>query len=249
MRLSPLIRWSTRAALGVLIAAVAVAGPADAAGGKSAVVPPNAKTHGLTYGEWSAAFWQWAFSMPVDAHPLFDTAPASEGQSGKVWFLGGTFTTIEETPGVVVGEADRTITVPTGTFLFFPILNVEASDIEGNGETEAELRAAAEFFADFIDPANLFVRIDGKPVSNLAPFRVQSPLIPIAALPEDNILLAPAGTTGIAVGDGYHIMLKPLSVGTHTLEFGGFVDLSEIGGPLFMLDIRYTITVAPARKR
>jgi hypothetical protein len=248
MRLSSAIRWTTRGAAGLLLTALVVAEPA-AAGGGSGVVPPNARPHGKTYGEWSASFWQWAFSLPVDEHPLFDTAPGSTSQSGKVWFLGGTFTTIEETPGVVVGTADREITVPAGTSLFFPILNAEASDIEGNGETEAELRAAAEFFADFIDPADLFLRIDGKAVRNLAPFRMQSPLISIAPLPENNLFGVPAGTTGIAVGDGYHVMLNPLPVGTHTIEFGGSVDLSAIGGPIFILDISYEVTVVPARKR
>src|SRR5262249_11776095 len=46
------------------------------------VFTPNSSPYGKTYGEWSAAFWQWEFSLPVDHHPLFDTAPASTGQSG-----------------------------------------------------------------------------------------------------------------------------------------------------------------------
>ena len=246
MRLASVARWSARVAAGLLLAALVV-GPADAGGNaNSAVMPVNSKPHGISYAEWSARHWQWLFSMPGDEHPLADTAPAETNQSGKVWFLGGTFTSTEE-DGVIIGRATRTITVPKGTSLFFPLLDVESSDIEGNGETEAELRAGSQFLADFIDPDDLFLEIDGKPVTNLDKYRVQSPLFTLGPLHEGNLLGAPAGTTGISVSDGYFVMLKPLSVGTHTLHFGGLVDLTEAGGPVFALDITYTVTVRRAK--
>jgi hypothetical protein len=243
MRLAPVIRWSARAAAGLLLAALVVV-PAEAGGGNanSAVMPVNSKPYGLTYGQWSALHWRWLYSMPADEHPLADTAPAETNQSGKVWFLGGTFTTTD-VQGVVTGVADRTITIPTGTSLFFPILDVESSDIEGNGDTGAELAAASGALADLIDPDNLFLEIDGKPVTNLDKYRVVSPVFPLGPLPEDNLLGAPEGTTGISVSDGYFVMLHPLSAGKHTLHFGGFVDLTSVGGPLFALDITYTVTV------
>ncbi len=249
MRLAPAVRWSSRLVAGLVLAALVVvpaaAGPRNG-NANAAVVPVNARVNRLTYEQWSAAHWQWLFSMPGDAHPLADTAPAETNQTHPVYFLGGTFTSTEE-GGVVVGRADRTISVPRHTYLFFPLLDVEASDIEGNGETEAELRAVANFLADFIDPDDLFLTIDGKPVTNLDAYRVESPLFPIGPLPDGNVLGVPAGTTGIAVSDGYFAMLKPLSVGKHTLRFGGFVDLTEIGGPLFMLDIKYEVTVRAGR--
>ncbi len=212
------------------------------------VLPPQSRPFGLSYGEWSAAWWQWAFSLPVDAHPLFDTADCSAGQTGQVWFLGGTFSVIEIEPGVILGEADRTCTVPSSKALFFPLVNVETSTIEGNGETEEELRAAAEFFADFIVPDSLFCEVDGKAVKNLSQFRVQSPLFTIGPLPDNNILGAPEGSTSPSVSDGVFVMLAPLSVGTHTLHFGGAIDLTEIGGPVFIQDITYQITVVPKKK-
>src|SRR5262249_56211141 len=60
------------------------------------VLPPQSHPFGMTYGQWEGAFWRWAFSLPADHHPLTDTAPASTGQSGHVWFLGGT---LAPTPG------------------------------------------------------------------------------------------------------------------------------------------------------
>ena len=34
------------------------------------VIPPNAKAYGMTYGEWAPKWWQWAFSLPVEAQPV-----------------------------------------------------------------------------------------------------------------------------------------------------------------------------------
>jgi hypothetical protein len=214
------------------------------------VIPPQAKFQGLSYGQWSARQWQWLFSLPVDHHPLFETADCNAGQSGKVWFLGGTYASSEIAPNTYFGEADRNCTIPSGTALFFPMVTVETSEIEGYGSTEAELRDAANFLADFIIPESVFLEIDGEPVTNLEPYRVESPLFTFGPLPANNVeeatgVAAPEGATSPAVSDGYFAMVNPLSVGTHTLHFGGVIDATAIGGPLFIQDISYTITVAP----
>ena len=56
---------------------------------QSQVVPPNAIVAGRSYGDWSAAWWQWALSNPVASNPLFDHGTCGQGQSGAVFFLGG----------------------------------------------------------------------------------------------------------------------------------------------------------------
>src|SRR5947209_6336709 len=33
------------------------------------VHPPCSKPYGLTYGEWSAKWWQWVYSIPVGTNP------------------------------------------------------------------------------------------------------------------------------------------------------------------------------------
>src|SRR5262245_41956516 len=213
------------AALALLLLAGAAAVAAKALPG---VAPIDSKPRGLTYGQWSARHWQWLFSLPVDAHPLFDTADCSAGQSGHVWFLGGTFASIEVGPGVILGEADRTCTIPSGTALFFPLIDVEASTLEGNGDTVAELRDFAEFFTDFVDPSSVFLEIDGKS-ADVASFRVQSPLFTFGPLPDNNVVQlfgidAPEGTTSQSISDGWWAFLEPLSVGTHTIRFGGVAD-------------------------
>src|SRR5207253_9640148 len=124
-------------------------GYGEGAQGNAGVAPANSRALGLSYGAWSARWWQWAYSLPVDHHPLFDTAHCSAGQSGKVWFLGASFAPTATGSAQVVAIATRHCTIPAGTALFFPILNSEASTAEGNGTTEAELRATAQFFQDF----------------------------------------------------------------------------------------------------
>ena len=83
--------------LGVIMLALGLLGTATAAlagsNGNPGVLPVGSSPHGKTYGEWSAEHWKWTFSFPVDHHPQTDTADCSAGQSGPVWFLGGTFTT------------------------------------------------------------------------------------------------------------------------------------------------------------
>jgi hypothetical protein len=240
-------KHGTRAVLGVLLAtcigATLVASASENA--DSQVFPVNSKPYGLSYGEWSARQWQWLFSLPANGHPLFDTADCSAGQAGQVWFLGGTFSLTEIEPGVILGEATRECTIPSGTALFFPIVDAECSTIEGNGQTEEELRACAKSIADFIDPQSVHLEIDGKPVTNLQDYRVQSPLFPIGPLPESNLLGASTGATSPSVSDGVFVMVKPLSVGQHTIHFTGTTDLLPINGPTFMQDIAYNMTVTP----
>ena len=231
------------ALVGALVGVVAAAPIAGAAPGRPSVVPVGSTVDGHTYGEWSAAWWQWAYSMPIDQHPLFDTAGCNTSQSGNVWFLGATFQT-ETTPnGQVTAITTRKCKVPSNTYLFVPILNSEAATLEGNGSTEADLRAAAKAFQDTAQ--NMSISIDGVSVPNIGDYRVQSPLFTYGPLPANNVLAsfgydAPAGATSLSVGDGVYAMVEPLHYGHHTIHFHG-----EAPAFQFLLDITYNITVAP----
>ena len=70
------------------------------------VVPIHANYAGKSYGEWAAAWWQWAYRTFTFNSPMLDPTGenASVGQSGPVYFLAFTFA-----PTVV-----RNITVPAG---------------------------------------------------------------------------------------------------------------------------------------
>ena len=236
---------------GILVAAMVFAAVTFAVSQNNiTVIPPQAKPFGLSYSQWSVKWWQWAYSMPVDAHPLFDTADVDAGQSGPVWFLGGTFGSVEEN-GIFVGRAERDVTIPVGTALFFPILNAEGATVEGNGTGYDEL-SAFPIWA-MAHAQDLECTIDGAPVGNLDRFNVLSPLFQYGPLPANNAVEyfgydAPEGTVSDCVSGGYFIMLAPLSKGPHTLHFTGRLvfTLDEDGFDyVFLEDITYHLNVVP----
>src|SRR4051794_21305710 len=112
-----------------VFAGIAVSTIAFSANGNPGIAPPNSTPHGASYGVWGAAWWQWIFSLPARSpaglpNPLFTdgAVDCSFGQSGHVWFLAGR---ICFTCSGVATTAHRSCNIPTGTALFFPILNGE----------------------------------------------------------------------------------------------------------------------------
>ena len=199
--------------------------------GNPGVAPPQSTPRGRTYGEWSARWWQWAVSIPPATNPLLDASgdDCGQGQSGQVFFLGGTFDSS--------GTATRYCTVPTGKSIFFPILNVIWANDPGGSATAEDLRALAKSNMD--GATDMSCEVDGTSIQNLGAYRAASVVFDLV-LPSDNIFAAPAGTYTPAVDDGVYLMLEPLSVGEHTIHFHGTIpDFS------FTLDITYHLTVAP----
>ncbi len=196
------------------------------------VLPPRARPFGLTYEQWSARWWQWAFSIPVDQNPFLDQTGenCAVGQSRRVWFLAGV---------LGGGSATRTCVVPVGTALFFPIINQVFIATEP-GETEEFAHQRVRARIDQVNVSTLFAEVDGVPVTNLGSYRAHSPTFPVT-FPEDNLFGVPAGVYPIAASDGYWLMLGPLPPGTHTVHFGG---VTASGNPI---DITYTIIVTRGR--
>jgi hypothetical protein len=184
------------------------------------VLPPNSKPHGSTYGEWSANWWQWVLSMPINKNPSWDTANCAEGQSSNVWFLAGTF---------VPGKVTRTCTVPAGKSLFFPIVNTVWISTD-DGDTLEIARAETKAYID--QTTLLEVSIDGVPLENLQNYRAVSP-------PFDSNLIfgEPVVTYSPSISDGYWLMLAPLSAGEHTISILGKIN------PDFVVDVTYQLTV------
>lgn len=214
--------------------------------GGAGVLPAGSRPFGMTYGQWAGAWWQWAYGIPVPTNPLFDETGdnCGVGQQGPVWFLAGVF----NTSGTAVRD---NCVVPAGRALFIPILNAECSNVEGNGATADLLQACAQGILD--GAASLALEVDGRPVQNLEAFRAHSGGVGLE-LPDDNLLQlfgydAPAGhcmpgsgvcVPYLSVADGFHVMLAPLPVGSHTIHF--HAELPAFG---FALDLTYHLRVAP----
>jgi len=215
-----------------------------------AIIPPQAKghcmTYGMTYGEWSAKWWQWALSLPVAQNPFFDVdgscANGANGQLGPVWFLTGVINTS--------GTAVRDCTVPAEKTLFFPIINTECSTLEVGTEWECDgTEEDCTACAASKNIGNVFATIDGVPVRNLKRYLVESPLFTftVPSYPDNVLGVVTPPATGQSVSNGYYLMLAPLSVGKHTIHFGAAY-LADDGTVSFALDITYYLTVVPGKK-
>jgi hypothetical protein len=76
----PLRCLHLRLTCAVVLGALAVPAVADAG-----VFDPGARPYGASYGEWSAAWQEWALSLPAARHPLLVAGHVncSRGQSGR----------------------------------------------------------------------------------------------------------------------------------------------------------------------
>lgn len=189
------------------------------------------------YAELTALWWQWAFAQPAvdvdstNTNPVLDTtgAYAAVGQEDgigadkKFFFLAGTVT------GVAVV---RTVTVPTGKALFFPLLNWDVDNAVDPPTENAvpQLRALASSYVESVLPDQSYATLDDSP---LATFRVKSPVFDYTVPDADSLydyfgLFGPQfeGRIKPAVSDGYWSYIPPLSPGNYVLHFGydGFQD-------------------------
>lgn len=239
------------------------AAPTPVAGANSqaaAVYLPHQPVNGVSQADLSVAWWQWALSYNRDESPLMDPENGSHGQLGyqpddNVFFLAGMIYAIPDIgTNVWVARAERTITVPTDTPLFFPVMNTEWSDAEGFGDAYDQIQPWVKKWVNTTLRDSMFTTIDGKEVANVAARRERTDLFE-ATVPENNTLWVPAGDV-LAVSDGWWMAVKPLSVGTHTIEFGGRSEqpVGFVGGPGwepyetasgFDLKVTYTINVVP----
>lgn len=198
--------------------------------------PADTIQYNLTYGEWTARWWQWAVSIPEDRNPAADQTGENchEGQSGPVWFLAGTFGGLNE----------RICTIPAGKSILFPIMNQLCAFIDRpNLRTESELRDCAISLNEGV--IELMVTIDGQPISEqqLRSYRIQSPLFDIA-LPNGNIITGQEGSTQ-GVSDGFWVFLPPLAPGEHDIHFrGATVDYTTVSQNNFVTEALYHITIA-----
>jgi hypothetical protein len=223
------------ATLGLLIAgAGAAAAAVRAEAANPGIGPHGARYDWLTYAQWEARWWQWAFSIPADAnHPFSPGGNTLQNQTGHVWFVAT----------VVGGTEVRSITVPPGTALFFPVVNVECSSLEADpfhGDDPAARSACANGHID--ETSGMTATIDGTPVRGLDAYRGESPDFAFGPLPDPNVIGAPAGSAGRSTDAGIYLLLTPLAVGRHTIHLTGTFD--EFG---VSIDTAYTVTVAPER--
>jgi hypothetical protein len=199
-----------------------------------AVLPLTAQVEGKGYAQLSAAWWQWALSMPVEPYLDRDGRFCEMGQGGPVWFLAGTDGSF---------DALRECKVPLNKHLFLPVINMLQQTPLGvkKGKTVMScdrLQASVAVNNDHLVSA--VVLIDGVLVKDVAGYRVRSdgcfPMYP--DLPEDDRYITP-----LAASDGYWLLIPPLPVGKHTIVVGANYGAREGGFHRMVQNFEYVLWV------
>jgi hypothetical protein len=217
------------------------------------IVPPGQTVAGQTQLFWAQAWFQWVLGIPCESsttctqNPNLDPTGAFAGtnNNGPVFFLAGNFG----------GSSTRTITVPYGKPVFFPVVNSFFFAFSRNGRYDPSpcpnpltLSCALSQVTNVSQATNMTVQIDSTTLTNttITSFRQTSKSFFVVCLPNDNVLAfifgipIPGhcyfGNHPVWVQDGYYITLSNLSLGTHNLHFHG-----ELAG--FSLDVTDTLNV------
>lgn len=206
------------------------------------VAPINSRPHGKSYSQWAASWWQWALQMNATGHPLLPGGVlCNERQSGKVWFLGGTFT----------GDGQpvaRSCPVPPGTALVVPLIAAgyfAFLNDPADTRTEAFLRAQVE-----CTDASVSVTIDGVALREPTQYLERSVLFDVQ-LPVDNVFgvdatVVPELKLSPSVDFGYYLFLNPLPRGTHDIQWTARMTCPSLG--TIVQNNSYHITVEPPRR-
>jgi len=241
--------WRSSLAVVMVVMALIMSRPAVFAENiNPGVLPINGQIGGLTYGQWSARWWQFAFQQTN----LNICTPDKPGS--RVTFLAET----------AKGSETRSCTVPVGMAILFPVFNVEWSVAEAqaqqkmtpgqsclipgppDGTSDADLLACATAQANHAldSDATLEADVDGVKLQSLQNYRAVSAPFTFTTVAGNPFGLCPADgscpLTSRAVADGFWIILTPLSPGTHTIHFKADVPFFP-----FTTEVTYTLTVQP----
>ncbi len=201
----------------------------------------NALPYGTSMVRWSERWWQWEVSVPTAQNPGLDPTGADcavAQTGGPVWYVAATFA-----PGALT----RSCTIPSHTALLISLSGV-LNDYPCPDPTFQP--APGQSLQDFltqgaravVDGVNgLTLSVDGRSVPNLFAYRYTTPLFSFTGDPSLQTSLDPCitGSAQPGVSDGYFIILKPLTAGTHTVVFTA----SDVQG--VHTSVTYTLTVQP----
>ena len=208
----------------------------------SPIVASGTVVGGKTYAEWSAAWVQWDLAIPEGQNPQDDPTGAfcNQSQTGPV-SPGG-----PQRRGVGVGHSclhDSTWQAPAAAApLLRERLPLPRPRVRARPRPELEQFLADGAKAALGNPTNLLVELDGVSYkADAVTHRFTSPLFDFIADPSLNAWDSCfTNTSQPAVTDGYWLMFKPLTPGTHKLHFFG---TSSAGGAGFSIETTYDLTV------
>lgn len=208
---------------------------------KASVIPPGNPVAGISQATLANEWFAWILMTPSANNPLTNDptgANAGVNNNGPVFLLAGS-------PGG--GFISRTITVPAGKPLFFPLINntdlelspgvaasVGAQTCQGEPNPDA---CALAFITPPQTPSGLVATLNGTPLDpNLNSdyamyFQQSSTLVPVN-LPPGNVFSSvfgyPADPGAEFVQNGYYMAIDGLQPGTYTLVFGATDAVTDV---------------------
>lgn len=166
---------------------------------------------GRSWEHWTTRWWQWFLSIPTGDSPVTNNTDNNSciGSSDpNVFFLAST----------IGGRVERTVKIPSGKAVLFPVINVTISNSEEPAlDTDPKMISFVKHLMD--DIVEKQANIDGEELLISDTFRVQSPPFNFS-YPPDNIFGARGGPTR-GVGDGYWIFMRPMQPGRHAIKTYG----------------------------
>jgi hypothetical protein len=240
-------------AFGVL-AILAVCAPFASA---TTVLQPNSVVAGKSIADWTAAWWTWVLQSPAAQNPLTDSTGqfANANNDGPVFFVAGS--------NGFSSPVNRTFVVPANRPLLLPMINFFDTEpsILDLGAALADRQFAANIvvgnWVSSVNTASLFASIDGAAVSNPSQYLQVSGLFSagptLAGSFAESLIISAGDVLDPTKSGGYWLMIDGLTLGSHTLHFGGssneFTTLPNCctNGtfPAFSQDNTISITVVP----
>ena len=203
------------------------------------IFEPTESPFGHSYEDHIKNYWKYICRLPKDENPVID----NNGQKDEISNQNSTdpvfYLNFSRNGGSLV---ERTCKVPTGKGVFIPVMCVEVSEKEVQNSSPEHLKKIAKKDQDSVKN-DLSVRLDGNEVLNLHSFRIPTDVFQLE-FPENAIFDVSSGSCQ-AVTDGFYIITKPLSPGTHTIEFKGSLESNEEDSiePNYSVNVKYTLEV------
>lgn len=184
---------------------------------------------------------QLTWTLPPAASPFGDTTGTNcmVAQRGPVWFLGS---------NSVIGGTQQKCTIPEDRAVAVGFVQININVYPHCGQTVPlpgwVLRS--QLAQNFDSATNVSITVDGVPIPDVASqFRIKAKLFSIG-FPQDNLLNQfcapeglPAGVYSPVAGEGIFVILKPLSVGKHSIRV--YMEIKRFG---WIIDDNFDIDVA-----
>lgn len=204
------------------------------------IFKPNENPFGIPYATYIENFWKKTCSFPKNNNPARRNNDgqrdeiANKNSDSPVFYLN----ICCDGEGSLV---ERTCKVPRGKGCFIPVLSVVVSEKEVQNPSVEKLKKLAKEDQDSV--IDLSVKLDGNEVKDVHRYRFSTNVFDLE-FPQNALFDVSAGHCK-AVADGFYLITKPTSPGTHIIEFKGNLENinDESIDKKYSVNIKYTLEI------